>query len=128
MRHCDSAFAERGGDRLIFSELLQKIDRFADFIVADGDQPMGYAALYANNMETRVGYISLIAVLPEYQKKRIGSKLMETCEEIAKENGMETIRLEVYLNNYKAISFYEQHGFQKQHETDHGSMYMIKPL
>ena len=61
--------------------------------------------MYANNLETRVAYISMIGVLGCMQGRHIGSQLMRKCIQVAQNNGMQFIRLEVLNANKKALIF-----------------------
>ena len=63
-----------------------------------------------NNQKTK---ILMISVSPQYQKQKIGTKLLgEFIKRIQKEK-INLIELEVRIDNYKAIQFYEKHGFKK---------------
>ena len=89
----DGAFPRGLVSRDNYEEILSKICKYAVFIGADNEgQPAGYAALYANNLETRVAYISMIGVLGCMQGRHIGSQLMEKCIRIARNTGMQFIR------------------------------------
>jgi len=81
--------------------------------------------------------ISQIAVLPNYRKKGLGSKLLEEMEKsFPKEidDVVETITLEVRGSNINAISFYKKNGYEnvviKKHYYKNGenAVYMIKRL
>lgn len=111
IRSCDKAFAEPVAEREIYADLLQKIYQNGIFVFAYQDNPIAYCAFYANNMDTKTAYISLIAVNPEYQHLHIGKRLLELCMEIAYERGMRTCSLEVKKNNHSAIRFYQVNGF-----------------
>jgi len=58
-------------------------------------------------------YIFVLAVMPEYQGKGIGGKLIQFAEETAKRKGFKKVSLLVNANNLNAIEFYENHGFKK---------------
>lgn len=72
MRVCDTAFARSVLEREDYFSLFQKIDLFADFCVAYTQDVVGFAALYANDFQGKIAYITLIAVRKESQKKRSG--------------------------------------------------------
>lgn len=81
--------------------------------------------------------ISQIAVLPNYRKKGLGSKLLEEMEKsFPKEidDVVETITLEVRESSINAISFYKKNGYEnvviKKHYYKNGenAVYMIKRL
>ncbi len=54
-----------------------------------------------------------LAVLPKWQQKGIGRKLMAFAERFAIENKYASIRLDVYSGNPRAVSFYELCGYKK---------------
>lgn len=81
--------------------------------------------------------ISQIAVLPEYRKNGLGSKLLSEMEKTFPkdiEDVVETITLEVRESNLGAISFYKKNGYEnivtKKHYYKNGedAVYMIKRL
>ncbi len=55
-------------------------------------------------------YIGTAFVNPEYHSKGIGTKLMETIENLAKERKIENVRLQSSIN---AVDFYEKLGYSK---------------
>ena len=55
--------------------------------------------------------IANIAVDPAWQHYGLGDQLMKHLEEQARENGCETIGLEVRVSNERAIRLYERNGF-----------------
>lgn len=117
---CDSSFMVGITHRDNYLEILQKMQRYAEFIVprdAD-DTPLGYVSIYANNMETRIAYISMFCIRKEYQKQHLGFALMQKAEEVARKKGMEKIQLEVLNENTKGQSFYLKYGF---HSIDKGN-------
>lgn len=124
---CDNAFTEPVSKRDIYCELLQKIHEKGIFIFAHCDVPMGYCAFYANDCDTKNAFISLIAVKPECQHMHIGKRLLETCFDIAKGQGMKSCSLEVKKDNLRAINFYEKNGFEFLSEREN-SFLMNKAL
>ena len=59
-------------------------------------------------------YISTVFVNPDYHCKGIGTKLMETIENIAKERKIEKLRLQSSIN---AVDFYEKLGYSKREKS-----------
>jgi len=81
--------------------------------------------------------ISQIAVLSNYRKKGLGSKLLEEMEKsFPKEidDVVETITLEVRESNINAISFYKKNGYEdvvikkNYYKNGENAVYMIKRL
>lgn len=109
--------------------VLEKMLRFADFIVAEeGGEAAGLAVIYANDPVSRTAYVTLFGVKEAWQRRRVGSKLLEACEALARERGMERFRLEVTDSNLKAVRFYSRAGFVRTGPCEKDSSYMEKSL
>ena len=92
IKACDTAFEEPVIGSCSFDLLFSKICNYAIFIEAcANDSPLGYAAMYANDIESRVAYLTLIAVRPDYQNMGIGSALIEKCVCCAKDYNMKIV-------------------------------------
>lgn len=129
IERCDKSFIRPLTKRDNYEELFSKIDNNAVFYAAfEGDAPVGYAALYANDTKTKSGFISLLAVVEEMQHKHIGSALMQNCINRSIENGMTCIRLEVLRSKETAIRFYEHWDFKYERDSSEESIIMIKQL
>jgi ribosomal protein S18 acetylase RimI-like enzyme len=61
--------------------------------------------------DTRFGWIPNFAVLPVWQKKGIGTRLMATAMEYLKGQGMEYVRIEALEQNSIATRIYPKMGF-----------------
>jgi len=72
--------------------------------------------------------ILYVAVDPRYQRRGFGRALLEHAEDLARMRGFRQLDLSVYLDNTRAIGFYEDAGWQR--ELRHGAWqgFMIKPL
>lgn len=57
--------------------------------------------------------IERIYVLKEFQRKKLGQKMLEKVIEIARNKGSKYIWLGVWEKNISAIRFYERNGFEK---------------
>ncbi|MBN1537709.1 MAG: GNAT family N-acetyltransferase [Anaerolineales bacterium] len=58
----------------------------------------------------RLGWITTLCVLPEYQGRGIGGALLEACE---KQIDAPTIRLNVRISNRAAIRLYRRYGYEQ---------------
>ena len=123
---CDAAFPNPVSRRPQYETLLGKIHAHGDFVAAYAHGPVGYAALYANDMETRIAYFTLLAVKPGCQGMGIGQALMQAGLDLAKSRGMKAAKLEVKKGNAGAIRLYERLGFCVCAEASADSIYMIK--
>lgn len=72
-----------------------------------------YALLTSTEAFNDEFYVFVLAVLPEYQKRGIGTKLLQFAESKAKEQGFKKLTLLVSMENYNAIKFYEGFGMHK---------------
>ena len=59
---------------------------------------VGLIAAYFNNYETKIGFITSVVILPEYQKQGIAKTLLKNVLVFAKENNFSIIKLEVMMS------------------------------
>ncbi len=59
------------------------------------------------------GYVTNVAVLPQYRGFSVGTRLVEALIDYGIKNDMSFISLEVRESNNPAISLYEKHGFSR---------------
>ncbi|UHA75427.1 GNAT family N-acetyltransferase [Paenibacillus sp. 481] len=98
------------------------------YVAKDHDNIIGLVVFYANDLSTKVAYLSHIAVSEQHQNKGIGSLLLQFCCDLSKQYGMRTMKLEVDKLNFKAIAHYEKHHFVAIGQASLQSQYMIKGL
>lgn len=121
----DAMFIEGITVRKDYGIILEKMQKYAEFIIAyEGENICGYASMYANDRETKTAYISMIGIKKEYQRKAVGTSLMDKCCERAAEKGMERIRLEVLKNNLTGYRFYKAYGFLEAGEETEKSIFL----
>ena len=114
----------------LFPDLQQRIGSIDEFaaklsrnaivsILESNGEAVGFVAFYANDLKTKTCFITLIGVLPEFQRMRYGIKLLNHCIAKASGLGMMSIQLEVNKKKTAAFSFYMKNGFSKtEKETD----------
>lgn len=78
---------------------------------------IGLIAVYFNNIKNKIGFITNVSVLKEYQKFGIASKLLSNVIKYGREINYDSIKLEVRENNKTAIKIYERHGFNKINQS-----------
>ncbi|MCX5833758.1 MAG: GNAT family N-acetyltransferase [Deltaproteobacteria bacterium] len=97
-------------DRGAFSAVFT--DPSAHGYVAEIDDCMaGYARILFNREENRL-YLTALYLLPDFQGRGIGKRLIRAVEEHAAERHIEEIRVGVMVQNSRALGFYEKGGFQ----------------
>ena len=80
-------------------------------------------------------HITNIAVIPTYQRKNLGTKLIDEIEDFAIMNRCETLSLEVRISNQDAQRLYRKLGFQSRKvrkgyytQTNEDALDMVKFL
>lgn len=89
------------------------------YIVTDEGQSLGYAWLeireYPENVfmkSYRSVYIHQLGIMKVHRNKGIGRLLMNFINNFAKENGIDKIQLDYWLDNESASQFYIKNGFK----------------
>lgn len=117
------------------SEVISDLDLYAlklkkkakMYVIEVKEENIGFLAFYLNR-ELKETYVTLIAVKNGYQQLRVGSKLLKKCEVESKNNNIIKIKLEVYKNNKKAISFYKNNNFKKENIESEKTYHLVKLL
>ncbi|MEO7804385.1 MAG: ribosomal protein S18-alanine N-acetyltransferase [Actinomycetota bacterium] len=93
---------------LFYQEIARRPDRV--YLVARyGMEVIGYGGLMTSGLET---HVTTIAVDPDYQRNRIGMKLMIGLIDAAISNEGYSVSLEVRRSNLAAQAMYETFGFR----------------
>ena len=101
----------RPWSRHMLAEELE--NQCAAFLVAEdgvSGKVLGYAGLLVMADE---GYITNVAVFPEYRRSGVAAKLIEGFENFARGNRLAFLTLEVRPSNAAAIALYRRFGFQE---------------
>ena len=97
----------------LFSDSVTKDDHYTVMAEVDGN-PVGFLILgpkqYAYRT-VRMIELDILAVLPEYRSKGIGSALVANAKQWAKECGYQTMYASSYIKNVRAVEFYKREGF-----------------
>lgn len=94
----------------------------------DIEKPISIIAGYFNDNNTKIAYLSMLAVEDEYRGKHLASELMSEFEDYANKTGMQSVKLEVRKNNDVALTFYKKHKYKIIGEASESSYYMIKNI
>lgn len=57
-------------------------------------------------------YVSIVAVRPEFQRRGIASRLMESADEITKSRGIAYIRFDCRKEYVELVNFYQKRGYK----------------
>jgi len=88
-------------------DLAGRVGTFG-WVAEDNKQIAGF--LVARQILDEIEILNM-AVLPEFRRQRIGSKLFSAALENACKQGVAKAYLEVRASNSPAIAFYKRHGF-----------------
>ena len=106
----DKVFVEPLHESVDFADYSNKLSQFAHFLlVYDQDVLIGFIAYYLND-EDSFAYISLTAILPEWQHKGIGHLMFSNLYDYIG-GKYSFLNLEVLKTNTKARGFYKKEGF-----------------
>lgn len=92
--------------------LASKFEQYGitSYVIENGEI-VALCAGYANDTKNRLGYISVVASLPEYANKGHGKIAVQGFIEKAKNLGMKAIHLYADRNNHGALHMYSKMGF-----------------
>ena len=89
---------------------IEKVYDKGSIVLAEyGDVYVGCLLFYANDVESRTGYIAYLAVESQYRRLGIAKKMLECCFNISRASSMSSIS--AYTNNPHALSLYKRMGF-----------------
>lgn len=107
-----------------FDELLKNEDTRIFLVEDNQEELVGYSIVQITTtrkipvyVQKKLVYIDDFAVKSKYQKKGIGKLLFNHIEGHAERNGVESIQLNVWEFNEKAIKFYESMGMKTRNRT-----------
>lgn len=115
-------------DSIDILSYMSKIEKYALFITEkDKDGITGLIAYYANDVKG-IGYITLVVVRDDIRGKGMGRRLINSCIDEMKINGMNKCKLEVHRENSIAIRLYTSMGFEFDLVTNGTKVFMVKDL
>ncbi len=115
-------------EKVDITEFAVKLSKYAEnYIMLDGENPIGITCFYANDSINFCGYITLIGIMPDTQKGGFGKQLMQFTLSKMQENGMKTVKLEVDSDNINAQGFYYHFGFKTDKQNEK-SLYLVKEI
>ena len=91
-----------------------------------GSRLVGMIAVYLNDFESRMGYITNVSVMSDYSGQGIASRLLNNCIELVKERSFNSILLEVNEKNKSAVGLYVKFNFRKVSEPSKENFIKMK--
>jgi len=112
LSRCDTDFVPPLSERVEIRDYAQKIASNATrFEAWSGGKLVGLVAVYCNDREKGIAYITSVSLLREWTGRGIATSLLKRCIEHVKVLRMRQISLEVASDNTPAIKLYEKSGF-----------------
>ena len=103
-------FSRPWNRRMLAEELENQCAAFLVAVDGDTGAVLGYAGLLVVADE---GYITNVAVFPEYRRCGIAAQILEVYLNFAKANQLAFVTLEVRPTNTAAIALYQRYGFEE---------------
>lgn len=99
-------------EREELTELASKFEKYGTIsYISENGKIIALCAGYTNDEENQLGYISVVASLPEYANKGYGKVAVQDFIEKAKNAGMRAIHLYADKDNEAALNMYGKLGF-----------------
>lgn len=83
-------------------------------LIDDANRIIGTILITIENYFTNnnTAYLGQLGVLPEFKKKGLGTKLMEFCENLIKEEGFSGVQLDTAIPAKHLVEWYQRRGYQ----------------
>lgn len=129
LRACDSGFVPPLSRRVDIDAYAAKLAMHARHAAAWHDGVLvGLVALYCNDPERRIAFITSVSVHPGHTRRGIAGRLLDEALAIARAAGMQAVELEVDAGNDAALALYRKHGFGVSGEAGAGQLRMRHAL
>ena len=83
-----------------------------DYIISDGETPIGWLGINGLESADKAAYLKLAAILPNYHNKGIGYYAISQVAEMLRHRNYSKMALYTDQENYKAIACYRKCGFE----------------
>lgn len=131
LKECEKDLLKKGIDMWDYHSrdyVMDKIINREVYLMYEGDKPVGTITLgtelmwvppYANidglfrDMEAKAVYINSLGVLPSYQGKGLGSKLLAFAEKRARAHSIKYVRLCALSTYTELVGFYLNRGYRR---------------
>jgi GNAT superfamily N-acetyltransferase len=111
--HIDMAWVYSAHATDYFTDAVTKPDHLALISEIDG-VAVGFILLEPKHISYRkvkTIEIGIIAVVPSFRSRGIGATLIDAAKKWARENGYDTLFVNSYIRNDRALEFYKSQGF-----------------
>lgn len=102
-----------GGSEMTRQRVIDIFERDKNlfvYVAETGDKLVGYCSFNEREDDKGVGYVGLLNVQPEYQKKSLARKMLCRCVERCVELGFKQLTLDTWPGNLKSVPLYKKTG------------------
>ena len=96
------------------ADQMIKLNPTSNFVATAGEKIVGSIFGVFNG---RRGWVYHLAVHPTFQKKGLGSKLLQKAEQALKKRGAKRVLLGVSNSNLKVLPFYKEQGYTEVNDA-----------
>ncbi len=101
----------------MMAEWLERDKYLNIYVAATGDQVVGYCSFHETGHEKDVGYVGVLNVQPDHQKKSLARRMLCRCVERCVELGYGQVTLHTWPGNLKSVPLYKKTGLYWVPET-----------
>jgi ribosomal protein S18 acetylase RimI-like enzyme len=115
LRRGEADFIPPLAERMDIDDYARKIaTRAVRFEAWAGDTLVGLVAVYRNDPDRRVAFVTSVSVVPEHRGRGIAATLLASAIDDARREGFGRIALEVSRANATALRLYSNAGFKME--------------
>jgi ribosomal protein S18 acetylase RimI-like enzyme len=115
---CDADFVPPLSARVSIEDYARKLADRAERLEAwAGGALVGLAALYCDDAQKRLAYLTSISVLKQWSRRGVAQELLHRCVDKARSAGMRELSLEAGRENVPALRLYAKLGFRRGAES-----------
>jgi RimJ/RimL family protein N-acetyltransferase len=96
-------------ERMI-ADWMERDKSLNTYVVDTGTQIVGYCSFHERGEEKDVGYVGVLNVQPDHQKKSLARRMLTRCVERAVELGYKQVTLHTWPGNLKSVPLYKKTG------------------
>ncbi|MFZ4634220.1 MAG: GNAT family N-acetyltransferase [Saprospiraceae bacterium] len=112
LRDCSGQFNPPLHEKVDIDAYSAKMAEYAVLFEAwDEDLLVGLVAAYYNDTVNHIGFITNVSTMSRYAGKGVASALMEACIDYGRQQGFQSLRLEVNQQSHSAINLYHKFNF-----------------
>lgn len=119
----NSFFSDEAKNNSFIINQAEKYSKNAIVYCSYDKQVNGFISFYANDVDIKIGFLSMIIISKDFQGNGIGKHLMDKMLKDLRKLQFDYVDLEVNKSNEIAIKFYEKYGFYRLEKTTESSFF-----